>query len=150
MPQHTTPQYTPFLPLMTTTDPGLLHTNRRFQYVDPAVPAVRTALLQQQGSTWPEIPWNAPSSWNGWMQCPLGLEFHPAVTPSGPAAHARHEWSWLPDKDRDDFYMIGGATFNTILLESTFASTQHVSLAESRRVMTGFLRAVKATTGVSL
>ena len=92
-------------------------------------------------STWPTLPWTALSSWNGWMKCLRGIEYHPAVSSSGPAPYARWEWSELPDRDRDDYYLIGEATYNGIQAHSTFATPA---------VMRGFVRIVKATTGVRL
>jgi len=104
-------------------------------FADPSIPAVRSALESQVGSTWPEIPWNAPTSWNGWKRCPLGLEFSPAVTSSGPAKWARYEWRDLPCNYKDDWYLVFAATHNAIYLHSTFATPA---------VMKGFERAVKS------
>ncbi len=56
------------------------------------------------------------------MQCPNGLEYHPAVSSSGPAKYARYEWRDLPQRHKDDFYLIGAATFNGIKLHSTFST----------------------------
>jgi len=111
--------------------------NTPLMFVDPSVPAVRSALASQQGSTWPTIPVNAPSSWNGWRQVPNGLEFGPA----GGAKYSRWEWRDLPNKYRDDFYLNAAAIWNGIQLHSTFASPT---------VMTGFSRAIKAMTGVKI
>lgn len=110
-------------------------------YADTNVPVVSVIQAQQAASTWRTIPWNSPTSWNGWRQTPDGLEYMPAVTSSGPAKWARHEWAWLPNRHKDDFYLIGAAAYNTIQVQSTFATPA---------VMRGFLRAVKATTGVRL
>ncbi len=110
-------------------------------FADTRIPAVRSALTSQQGSTWPEIPWSSPSSWNGWVQRPNGLEYAPAVSTSGPAPYSRWEWRDLPNRHKDDWYLVGAAIHNGIMLHSTFSSPS---------VLRGFLRAVKATTGVRI
>jgi hypothetical protein len=71
----------------------------------------------------------------------MGLQYHPAVTSSGPAKWARYEWHELPQRHKDDHFLIGAAVYNGIQLHSTFASP---------KVMLGFTRAIKATTGVRL
>jgi len=104
-------------------------------FADTSIPAVRRALESQVGSTWPEIPWSARPTWNGWKRCPLGIEYAPAVTSSGPAKWARHEWADLPNRFKDDWYLVFAATHNGIMLHSTF---------HSPAVMKGFERAVKS------
>lgn len=109
--------------------------------MDLNVPIVKSAYESQQGSTWPLIPVRAESSWLGWQMVPGGIQY-PAVTSSGgPAPYSRHDWNWLPNKYRDDFYLIGDATYNSINENSTFAN---------KKVMTGYLRIVKDVTGVRL
>jgi hypothetical protein len=105
------------------------------------VPGVGAIQAEQAGSTWPEIPWRSESSWNGWVQRQLGLEYAPAVSSSGPAKYARYEWRDLPQRHKDDFYLVGAATFNGIKLHSTFSTPD---------VLQGFRRAVKAVLKVSL
>jgi hypothetical protein len=100
----------------------------------------------------PTIPWTALSSWNGWQKCPGGIQYWPAVHTSGPAHHARIPYEDLPINGRfkDARWLIPAAIGNGILLNSTFASTQHVSSREQRRVMAGYDRIIKAVCGVSL
>jgi len=121
-------------------------------YADPSVPAVRSALDAQQGSTFRTIPVHSPVNWEGWQQTPDGLQFGPAIHSSGPAPYARHGYEDLPvnGRFRDARWLIPAAISNGILMHSTFASTQHVSRSESIRVMRGFTRAIKAVTGVRL
>jgi len=120
-----------------TTDPARRETisGEPLMFVDTKAPAVRTALASQQGSTWPAIPWSSPTSWNGWVRRPMGIEYAPAITSSGPAKWARYEWRDLPCNYKDDWYMVFAATHNAIVLHSSFGTPA---------VMKGFERAVKS------
>jgi hypothetical protein len=121
--------------------------------MDLSIPAVRAAHASQQGSTWPTIPWNAPTSWGGWMQLPNGIEYRPAIIVSSePPAYSRYAWDDLPvnGRFRDAGWLIPAAISNGIATHSTFASTEHVSAREQARVMVGFRRIIKAVTGVRL
>lgn len=126
---------------LTTSDLTLLRTDRRFLYADPAIPIVRAALASQRGSTWPEIPVKSLTSWNGWQHVPAGIQYPAMTSDGGPAKYSRHEWRCLPDRDKDDFYLVGAATYNGIQANSTFATPA---------VMRGYLRIIKSVCGVSL
>lgn len=121
-------------------------------YADTRVPGVATILAQQAASTWRTIPWNSPTSWNGWVQRPDGIEYPAETSSGGPARYSRIPYEDLPinGRFRDAFWLIPAAIGNGILTESTFASTQHVSPAVSRRVMKGYDRIIKHVTGVRL
>jgi hypothetical protein len=133
------------VPLITATPPHVAPL-----FMDLRVPGVATIHTQQQASTWPLIPWKSLVSWQGWTQRPGGLEYGPAIHTSGPAPYARWAWNELPNKRKDDWWLLAAASHNSLMLHSTFASTEHVSLAESKRVMSGFRRALKSVTGVRL
>ncbi len=121
--------------------------------VDTRVPAARAAYASQQGSTWPAIPWRAESSWNGWMQCPGGIEYHPVIAVSSqPPAYSRYAWGDLPvnGRYRDAAWLLPAAISNSIITHSTFASTEYASAREQARVIVGFRRIIKAVAGVRL
>lgn len=121
-------------------------------YADMRLPAVRSVMESQVGSTWRTIPWNSPTSWNGWIQRPDGIEYPAMTTSGGPAPYSRHSYDDLPvnGRFRDAAWLIPAAISNGIAMHSTFASTEHVSRTEALRVMKGFDRIIKHVTGVRL
>jgi hypothetical protein len=133
--------------MKTMTPPGV-----KPLLADMSVHAVQWAINSQVGSTFRTIPWTALTSWNGWQQCPDGIQYSPAIHTSGPASHARIPYKDLPVNGRfkDAAWLIPAAIGNGIISNSTFASTQHVSSREQRRVMAGYDRIIKATIGIKL
>ena len=103
------------------TAPGLISTQ-------PAPNGPPTGL--SMSSSWPETPYRALSSWNGWIARPSGIEYRPAGI----------EPVCIPWFDISKTIM-AQATYNWIYSHSTYRSPA---------VLRGFERIVKATLGTRL